>query len=88
VPTQIELKAETDEIFLKLPLSGTRDIYGSIFALDIAGDLWTNSVNGLYSQSKFRSYTESASANPLINSLMDLLYGYRAYGIPVRCIKD
>ncbi|MFZ4545675.1 MAG: hypothetical protein ACOYOA_16620 [Saprospiraceae bacterium] len=64
---------------LKLPLAGTRNgINGLISSLGSPGNYWSSTAFGTYD-----NYLSFGTGNAFIEN-----FGYRAYGLSVRCIKD
>ena len=63
---------------LKLPVAGSRrSTNGSLDLVGSYGYYWSGTVDGIYSRAlDFNSSTAS------------MLYGYRAFGYSVRCLKD
>jgi uncharacterized protein (TIGR02145 family) len=76
---QSETTANLLRTTLKLPLSGNRFYSNGLFlAQGTGGYYWSSSSNGT---SAYNVYISVTHVNPL-------KYSYRAYGFPVRCLKN
>jgi len=76
---QIQNRDDAFSNFLKLPAAGKHSYFdGAMYDVGSLGDVWSSSISGSYASHLYFSATAAG----------DLNYGYRAYGLSVRCLRD